>query len=269
MDEQDLQAWSGAKERPDPDRVKFILDHATPVTLDLPADLPFADWQAIIASLKNMGRSMAWWIGDCLYYGENNYGEQYTKALDELVDYYSPGTLHDAKWVSKVFPPKERHHKLSWTHHRALAAVKSDQERFALLEKADQKGWTVERLKQEVSGKKGDDDKTKGKKKRAKPKDAVDKVAALLSGNVKGLRNGLESIHKVASSRNLNQITDHLSGSLHDDPDARQSVLAIHHLLKLIDPDFLQHLNEKIGKLYRQIQEAHPDEVAEEIAEAA
>ena len=67
MDAQDLEAWTDAKERPDPDRVKFILDHATPVTLDLPADLPFADWQAIIASLKNMGRSMAWWIGDCLY----------------------------------------------------------------------------------------------------------------------------------------------------------------------------------------------------------
>ena len=147
--------------------------------------------------------------------------------------------------------------------------MKSDAERSALLDKADQKGWTVERLKAEISGK-GDGDKTKGKKKRPKPKDAVDKVAALLSGNVKGLRNGLESIHKVASSRNLNQITDHLSGSLHDDPDARKSVLAIHHLLKLIDPDFLQHLNEKIGKLYRQIQEEHPDEVAEEaVAEAA
>ena len=87
MDEQDFQAFVDAQEQPDPERVKFILEHATPVTLDLPADLPFADWQAIILSLKIMGRSIAWWIGDCLYYGENNYGEQYTKALDQLADY--------------------------------------------------------------------------------------------------------------------------------------------------------------------------------------
>jgi hypothetical protein len=45
--------------------------------------LPFERWQSIGETLKQMERSVMWWLGDWLRYGERSYGEIYTQSIEE------------------------------------------------------------------------------------------------------------------------------------------------------------------------------------------
>ena len=71
-------------------------------------------------------RSVMFWIGDWLNYGEKaNYGDKYTQALE--VTKYDYQTLRDAAWVSGRIQLSDRSDNLSWTHHRAVAALGTDE----------------------------------------------------------------------------------------------------------------------------------------------
>jgi len=63
---------------------------------------------------------MQWWLGDWLNYGERQYGEMYSQAIEEVnLDY---GTLRNFKYVSSRIELSRRRDKLSWFHHREVAA---------------------------------------------------------------------------------------------------------------------------------------------------
>jgi N6-adenosine-specific RNA methylase IME4 len=91
------------------------------VGLNLPDDLPFAEWQQIGETLRGVERSLMWWIGDWLRYGERRYGEMYTQALEATDKKYQ--TLRDAQWVAGAFELSRRRDNLSWSHHRDVAAL--------------------------------------------------------------------------------------------------------------------------------------------------
>lgn len=119
----------------------------TSTSLMLDDDLPFAEWEGIGRLLLEAAESVMWWVGDWLNYGEAHYGSTYTAAAEWTG--LDPGTLADAKWVAKAIETSDRSEVLSWSHHRAVAALQPS-DRAALLNSAAEEGWTRERLQAEV-----------------------------------------------------------------------------------------------------------------------
>jgi N6-adenosine-specific RNA methylase IME4 len=119
----------------------------TPTSLELPDDLPYDRWLSLGETLKRMEKSVQWWIGDWLRFGERRYGEMYSQAL-EATD-YSYQALNDMKWVANAVEPSLRQENLSWSHHKEIAALPTEQAQ-ELLEKAETDRLSVRELRSEV-----------------------------------------------------------------------------------------------------------------------
>lgn len=91
----------------------------------LPAGLPFERWCEIVGTLQIMERSVKWWVGDALLYGEAAYGEMASQAFPDAFSGtpYAEATLRAAMWVSERFPRGTRVEQLTWTHHRVVAEL--------------------------------------------------------------------------------------------------------------------------------------------------
>lgn len=111
----------------------------SPTGLTLPAGLPFERWTEIGETLRSMERSVMWWIGDWVRYGERCYGETYAQALDATD--YSYQTLRKAAYVAGSFELFRRRNNLSFAHHAEVAAVPMPQQ-DALLDEAAKFGWS-------------------------------------------------------------------------------------------------------------------------------
>jgi hypothetical protein len=90
----------------------------TSTSWNVDARLDMRDWLRYGRRLGLLGRSVNWWIGDWLGYGNAAYGERYSRA--------SRATGYDAQ-----SEPERRREGLSWSHHAELAA----------LELAEQECW--------------------------------------------------------------------------------------------------------------------------------
>lgn len=104
---------------------------------DLPPDLPFDRWCEILETLQIMERSVKWWVGDALRYGEAAYGEKASQAFPDAFSGspYAESTLRAAAWVSDRFPRGTRVEGVTWTHHRVVAELPT-LEAVALLKEA-------------------------------------------------------------------------------------------------------------------------------------
>lgn len=104
------------------------------VALHIPEATPFDEWSSIGRTLQQMERSVMWWIGDWLRFGERKYGETYSQAIEATG--LKTDALRQAKWVAEQYPETvTRVTDLSWTHHREAAALPQE-ERQAVLEYA-------------------------------------------------------------------------------------------------------------------------------------
>ncbi len=119
----------------------------TDVSYQLPEDLTFAEWEQIGEVLRYLGKSVMWWIGDWVRYGERKYGEMYAQAIE--VTGYDYQTLADAVYVAKHVDFSRRHENLSWSHHKEIAS-RDPSEQAALLDRVEQEGWTREQLRREL-----------------------------------------------------------------------------------------------------------------------
>jgi hypothetical protein len=124
---------------------------ATPTSLDLHLEraLTIEEWSEIGRRLGRIGNSALWWIGDWLRVGEKAYGSTYEEA--EAITGYPYQTLADAAWVSGKVDFSDRSEKLSWTHHRAVAALDPETQR-AWLARAATEGLSVADLKEQIRG---------------------------------------------------------------------------------------------------------------------
>lgn len=112
----------------------------TPTSLTLPPDMTFSAWQAVGDVLGKMERSVQWWTGDWIRFGEAAYGEMYAQALDDSGREYS--TLQSYVYVANRFDSLRRRNNLSWGHHREVAADPPEVA-DAWLERAESKGLSV------------------------------------------------------------------------------------------------------------------------------
>lgn len=115
------------------------------VALHLPEGMSFDDWSALGRSLQQMEKSVMWWIGDWLRFGERKYGETYTQAVEATG--YAAETVRAAKWVAEQYPETvTRVTDLSWTHHREVASLPAA-DRAKVLARAASEGLSTRDLK--------------------------------------------------------------------------------------------------------------------------
>jgi hypothetical protein len=125
------------------------LDHiAMPrAGLNLPRDLPFDTWLRIGRHLSVLATSSAWCLGDWLVYGEAAYSGRYRDAIERTsLDYQ---TLRNYAWVARCFSLSRRRDRLSFSHHLEVAALPEPEQDF-WLRKAEEHGWSRNRLRREV-----------------------------------------------------------------------------------------------------------------------
>lgn len=112
---------------------------------------PIEDWEETARVLFGLQRSVYWWIGDFVKYGEQKFGDDIYQAIDDNV---SLDLLNRCVAVSREFDPTERNLNLSWTHHQALCGLKKPMQR-ALLMQAEENRWDSRALKEHISRMKG------------------------------------------------------------------------------------------------------------------
>jgi hypothetical protein len=121
-------------------------------------ELTLTAWADFGKRLGTLGRGVGWWIGDWLLYGNERYGEKYSRA--SRITGYDAQTLMNMVYVASRFAPDRRREQLSWSHHAELAAFElGDQERW--LELAIRERISVRSLRLEVrTVRRGTDDRT-------------------------------------------------------------------------------------------------------------
>lgn len=115
-----------------------------PNGLCLPDGLPFGSWRELGGQVNLAANCSAWWLGDWLVYGEQNYSDRYKQAIiDTSLDYQ---TLRNYAWVAKKFPMSRRRDTLSFGHHVEVCALPAD-EQDAWLTQAEQLNWSRNQLR--------------------------------------------------------------------------------------------------------------------------
>jgi hypothetical protein len=115
--------------------------------LNVTVKLSYEDWFKLGKTLQIVHRSVLFWIGDWLLFGEQNWGEKFSQAIDATG--YSVETLRNAHWVSSRVESVRRNNALTWSHHQQIASLEPcEQDKF--LHAAAQNGWGVRELRAAV-----------------------------------------------------------------------------------------------------------------------
>ena len=115
--------------------------------LKITKKLTYDQWEQVGKSLKHIQGCIQWWIGDWLRYGEAEYGEKYSQAMDETD--YEYGTLRNSVYVAGSIPPERRVEGLSFSHHAQVAAL-PPAEQDEKLKQACHDKMTVRQLRETV-----------------------------------------------------------------------------------------------------------------------
>src|SRR5438270_10122244 len=105
----------------------------------------FANWQQCGVFIQEAEKSVQFWIGDWLNYGQKVWGKKYEEALEKTgLDYQ---TLRNYKWVAASVPLSLRRDTLSFHHHKEVANLESEKQAY-LLNQAVVESWPLLKLKQ-------------------------------------------------------------------------------------------------------------------------
>ncbi len=120
-----------------------------PTCLILLPGLTWDEWLGAWQSLDQTNRSLPWLTGDALLYSQQNFGEQWSQAVDAQ---YAEQYIRYLR-VSTLIPPAERRENFSWSAHRELAAL-APAERAEILDLAEAQGWRSREIRDEVQRRK-------------------------------------------------------------------------------------------------------------------
>jgi hypothetical protein len=115
--------------------------------LQLPPGLPLAAWTRVGHHISLLSSSSAWWQGDWLIYGRENFPDRYRRAMEETsLDYQ---TLRNYVWVARRFSVSRRRDNLSFQHHATVAALPNEQQDI-WLDLASSLHWSLMQLRAQV-----------------------------------------------------------------------------------------------------------------------
>ena len=112
------------------------------------------EWVMFGQSLENKHDSIHWIIGDWLNYGIDYYNLTYEKAAQLLSEQgfsFCEQTLRNDKYVATRIPLSCRHDNLSWQHHKEVASLKEEQQKYWLSHASDLELSTKE-LRKAIKG---------------------------------------------------------------------------------------------------------------------
>lgn len=113
----------------------------------------FQEWEKrgkdITTVINLYNNNIAWWLGDWIIYGERNYKEKYSQALEGTM--FTVGHLRNCVWVCRNVAQDVRNEALSFQHHYEVASL-SKQEQIEWLAKADLNRWTAKQLRNAIKG---------------------------------------------------------------------------------------------------------------------
>jgi hypothetical protein len=111
-------------------------------------DLPYSQFEALCTLLGRMHEAVRFAIGDAILFGEKLYGEEAYQALEAL------NISEKARWeymrVAVRVPRSRRRADLSWSHHRAVAALPPPEQKQWLKAASDQ-GMSHHALREALS----------------------------------------------------------------------------------------------------------------------
>lgn len=114
--------------------------------LVITADLTSAQWESVGYAIQHMHDHSPWFLGDWWLYGERKWGEAAAQAAPTG---YKAKTLQNAAFVCDRIPYERRRDTLSFGHHASVAALEPSVA-DALLDEAENEGYTVSQLRAEV-----------------------------------------------------------------------------------------------------------------------
>ena len=128
----------------------------TAVSYEPNKSMSFTKWMAVGQQLGQVGKSLAWWTGDWLRWGEELHGEKYAQALDATGR--DPKTLMAWIRVCKAIDPGRRREELSFSHHESVSALEPDDQSYWLgraiegdvLPNHERESWSTQRLRAEL-----------------------------------------------------------------------------------------------------------------------
>jgi hypothetical protein len=110
-------------------------------------ELDVTEWASTGRRLGTVGRCIQWLIGDWIAWGNERFGERYSRA--SKITGYDTQTLMNMVYVASRFSLSRRRENLSWSHHEALAAVGAEEQEEWLDRAADHR-WSVSDLRMMV-----------------------------------------------------------------------------------------------------------------------
>ena len=105
----------------------------------------FEQWQECGKFIRKAQGAVHFWIGDWLNYGEHNYGETYTQAIDHTS--YDYQTVANDKWLSSKIPLSLRKETISINHYQTIASL---DDKKSWVDRIEKNNWSVAQLKQYV-----------------------------------------------------------------------------------------------------------------------
>jgi hypothetical protein len=89
--------------------------------LEVPGGISYDEWARLGETLQRMQRSVNWWLGDWIRFGEAKFGEKYTQAIETTGRSYDG--LRNCVYVAERVDMGRRRSELSWSHHQEVAAL--------------------------------------------------------------------------------------------------------------------------------------------------
>lgn len=164
----------------DPSREGVVL--TTRVGLQIPTGLDFDAWEHAGRQLAGIVDSSAWWLGDWLVYGKDNYADRYERGIRAAGLKYQ--TLRNYAWVSRRFDLDRRRSQLSFQHHAEVASLPvEEQDRW--LEIAARENLTTRQLRTAIQNERDADPN-------GSPRPAEVRQLAVPSNRVKAWRKAAE-----------------------------------------------------------------------------
>lgn len=123
----------------------------TAVSLTIPPGMKFERWEALGTALRAAGKGVQFWIGDWIRYGEHEYGEKYSQAIEATGKQLS--TLQGYVYVAEHIDPCRRRQldSVDFSTHAEVASLPDDdQERILAQAEAEPDKYTVKQVRREV-----------------------------------------------------------------------------------------------------------------------
>lgn len=136
---------------PDDDELEWVVGDAVVRyerrALVIEGPLSWERYEELCATLETMEEAVGFWIGDLIIRGEQEFGERCYQPW--TAKGYKAERLRQYAWVAQQVPAVTRL-TLSWTHHRAVAALPAG-EQVEWLAKAEAEGMSSRQLRECVA----------------------------------------------------------------------------------------------------------------------